>query len=61
MIRVGLAIVLLAVFAAAFGPSLTPYEPSAQTLKPIKSLGIDELSLKKTRLANSTGDIATPD
>jgi len=32
MIRVGLAIVLVAVFAAAFGPSLTPHEPSAQTL-----------------------------
>jgi peptide/nickel transport system permease protein len=50
MIRVGLAIVLLTVLAAAFGPSLTPYEPSAQTLAqrlepPSRShpFGLDEL------------------
>ena len=32
MIRVGLLIVLLAVAAAVLGPSLTPYDPAAQTL-----------------------------
>jgi peptide/nickel transport system permease protein len=50
MIRVGLAIVLVAVLAAAFGPSLTPYDPAAQTLAqrlepPSRShpFGLDEL------------------
>jgi peptide/nickel transport system permease protein len=50
MIRVGFAIVLVAVLAAAFGPSLTPYEPSAQTLSqrlepPSRAhpFGLDEL------------------
>jgi peptide/nickel transport system permease protein len=50
MMRVGLAIVLVAVLAAALGPSLTPYDPSAQTLAlrlepPSRShpLGLDEL------------------
>jgi peptide/nickel transport system permease protein len=50
MMRVGLAIVLVAVLAAALGPSLTPYEPSAQNLPqrlepPSWShpLGLDEL------------------
>jgi peptide/nickel transport system permease protein len=32
MIKVGLFIVILAVAAAALGPSLTPYDPAAQTL-----------------------------
>jgi peptide/nickel transport system permease protein len=32
MIRTGLAIVLITVFAACFGPVLTPYDPSAQDL-----------------------------
>jgi peptide/nickel transport system permease protein len=32
MIKVGLFIVALAVFAAVLGPSLTPYDPAAQTL-----------------------------
>jgi peptide/nickel transport system permease protein len=32
MIKVGLFIVILAVAAAAVGPSLTPYDPAAQTL-----------------------------
>jgi peptide/nickel transport system permease protein len=32
MIRVGLAIVLVAVLAAAFGPALTPYDPASQAL-----------------------------
>jgi peptide/nickel transport system permease protein len=50
MMRVGLAIVLVAVLAAALGPALTPYDPSAQTLaqrleRPSRShpLGLDEL------------------
>ena len=50
MMRVGLAIVLVAALAAALGPSLTPYDPSAQTLAqrlepPSRShpLGLDEL------------------
>jgi peptide/nickel transport system permease protein len=32
MIRVGLAVVLVAVLAASFGPILTPYDPSSQDL-----------------------------
>jgi peptide/nickel transport system permease protein len=32
MMRVGLAIVVVAALAALLGPSLTPYDPSAQTL-----------------------------
>ena len=32
MIKIGLFIVALAVFAAVLGPSLTPYDPAAQTL-----------------------------
>jgi len=32
MMRVGLAIVLVAALAALLGPSLTPYDPSAHTL-----------------------------
>jgi len=32
MIRVGLAIVLVALFAASLGPVLTPYDPAAQEL-----------------------------
>ena len=32
MIRVGLAIVLIAILAAAIGPTLSPYDPSAQEL-----------------------------
>ena len=32
MMRVGLAIVLVAALAAVLGPSLTPFDPSAQTL-----------------------------
>ena len=50
MIRVGLVIVCLAIFAAVAGPFLTPYEPSAQELArrlegPSLShpLGLDEL------------------
>ena len=50
MIRVGIAIVLVAVLAAAAGPSLTPYDPASQTLAqrlepPSRShpLGLDEL------------------
>src|SRR5258708_3786968 len=50
MMRGGVAIVLVAVLAAALGPSLTPYDPSAQTLAqclepPSRShpLGLDEL------------------
>jgi peptide/nickel transport system permease protein len=50
MMRVGLAIVLVAALAAILGPSLTPYDPAAQTLAqrleaPSRShpLGLDEL------------------
>jgi peptide/nickel transport system permease protein len=50
MIRVGFAIVLVAVLAAALGPVLTPYDPAAQTLSerlepPSRShpFGLDEL------------------
>jgi peptide/nickel transport system permease protein len=50
MIRVGLAIVLVALFAAALGPVLTPYDPAAQNLsrrleRPSVShpFGLDEL------------------
>jgi peptide/nickel transport system permease protein len=50
MIRVGLAIVLVAVLAAALGPVLSPYDPAAQTLSerlepPSRShpFGLDEL------------------
>jgi peptide/nickel transport system permease protein len=50
MMRVGLAIVLVAALAALLGPSLTPFDPSAQTLAqrlepPSLShpLGLDEL------------------
>src|SRR5437899_3145902 len=50
MMRVGLAIVLVAALAAALGPSLTPYSPSAQVIAqrlepPSRShpLGLDEL------------------
>jgi peptide/nickel transport system permease protein len=50
MIRVGLAIVIVAVLAASIGPSLTPYDPAAQTLSqrlepPSRShpFGLDEL------------------
>jgi peptide/nickel transport system permease protein len=50
MTRVGLAIVLVAVLAAAIGPSLTPYDPASQTLSdrlepPSRShpFGLDEL------------------
>jgi peptide/nickel transport system permease protein len=50
MLRIGLAIVLVAALAAALGPSLTPYSPSSQTLAqrlepPSRShlLGLDEL------------------
>ena len=50
MIRVGLAIVLIAILAAAIGPTLSPYDPSAQELArrleaPSLShpLGLDEL------------------
>ena len=50
MMRVGLAIVLVAVLAAALGPSLTPFDPSsqslAQRLEPPSSahpFGLDEL------------------
>jgi peptide/nickel transport system permease protein len=50
MIRVGIAIVLAAVLAASIGPSLTPYDPTAQELArrlegPSLShpLGLDEL------------------
>ena len=32
MIKVGLAIVIVAALAAAVGPSLSPYDPAAQTL-----------------------------
>ena len=32
MMRVGLAIVLVAALTALVGPSLTPYDPAAQTL-----------------------------
>ena len=32
MMRVGLAIVLVAALAAALGPVLTPFDPSAQSL-----------------------------
>ena len=50
MMRVGLAIVLVAALAAALGPSLTPFDPSAQSLAqrlepPSQShpFGLDEL------------------
>src|SRR3954453_17288549 len=50
MIRVGLAIVLVAVLAAVLGPSLTPYDPASQRLaqrleSPSRShpFGLDEL------------------
>ena len=50
MIKVGFVIVLIAVFAAVLGPSLTPYDPAAQTLAgrlepPSRQhpLGLDEL------------------
>jgi peptide/nickel transport system permease protein len=50
MMRVGLAIVLVAALAAALGPSLTPFDPSAQSLaqrlEPPSSahpFGLDEL------------------
>ncbi len=50
MMRAGLAIVLVAALAAALGPSLTPYDPSAQMLSqrlepPSRAhpLGLDEL------------------
>jgi peptide/nickel transport system permease protein len=50
MMRVGLIIVVIAVFAAALGPSLTPYDPSAQILaqrleppSPTHPFGLDEL------------------
>jgi peptide/nickel transport system permease protein len=50
MMRVGLAIVLVAALAAALGPSLTPFDPSsqslAQRLEPPSSahpFGLDEL------------------
>jgi peptide/nickel transport system permease protein len=50
MTRVGLAIVLVAVLAAAVGPALTPYDPAAQALSerlepPSRAhpLGLDEL------------------
>jgi peptide/nickel transport system permease protein len=50
MTRVGLAIVLVAVLAAVFGPALTPYDPAAQTLSarldpPSRAhpFGLDEL------------------
>ena len=50
MMRVGLAIVLVAALAAILGPSLTPYDPAAQTLAqrlepPSRShpFGLDEL------------------
>jgi peptide/nickel transport system permease protein len=50
MMRIGLAIVLLAALVAAVGPSLTPYDPSGQVLAqrlepPSRShpLGLDEL------------------
>ena len=50
MIRIGLAIVVLAILAATIGPSLTPYDPSAQELAhrlepPSRAhpLGLDEL------------------
>ena len=36
MVRVGLAIVLVAVLAAVFGPALTPYSPAAQELSPVQ-------------------------
>jgi peptide/nickel transport system permease protein len=50
MTRVGLVIVLIAVFAAIAGPSLTPYDPATQSLShrlegpsPAHPLGLDEL------------------
>lgn len=50
MMRIGLAIVLVAALAALLGPSLSPYDPSAQTLAqrlepPSRShpFGLDEL------------------
>lgn len=50
MMRIGLAIVLVAALAALLGPALTPYDPSAQTLAhrlepPSRShpFGLDEL------------------
>ena len=50
MTRIGFAIVLVAVLAAAIGPALTPYDPSAQTLSerlepPSRAhpFGLDEL------------------
>ncbi len=50
MMRLGLAIVLVAALAATLGPSLTPFDPSAQTLAqrlepPSRShpFGLDEL------------------
>lgn len=50
MIRVGLAIVIVALLAAVLGPSLTPYDPAAQMLSerldpPSRShpFGLDEL------------------
>jgi len=50
MIRVGLIIVSIAVFAALAGPSLTPYDPASQTLahrlegpSSAHPLGLDEL------------------
>jgi peptide/nickel transport system permease protein len=50
MIKVGFVIVLIAVFAAVLGPSLTPYDPASQTLAgrlepPSRQhpLGLDEL------------------
>jgi len=50
MIRVGMAIVVLAILAATLGPVLTPYDPASQTLSkrlepPSRThpLGLDEL------------------
>src|SRR6478609_3275664 len=50
MIRIGLVIVIVAALAAAVGPSLSPYDPAAQTLSqrlepPSRShpFGLDEL------------------
>ena len=75
MIKVGLFIVLLAVFAATLGPALTPYDPAAQTLAerlepPSRRhpFGLDELGRDiLSRLVSgapgrpSAGSTCTPD
>ena len=51
MVRVGIVIVLFAVFAALAGPFLSPYDPSSQELA--RRLGVTRQAFIKVRLADS--------